>query len=277
MKPHALAATALAACSLVAAAAAAGSQTPPVLTFSITTTVTGDEQPAGVWVEQGPQRADLTRSGATYVGSMPGSGVVTVRSANLVAQYGPNQVTLPVRFVPGKPAMSFAVQNPPLLPCAHAAVSRLEAPGASYAAQLNAYYKARRLAQSGNCGETNQARVVRAWFDRSYTLADSNDHIGLDAEAASALKAIPLHRTYARIMEQRMTSRLAQLDYAYQMALATDGEYAAAAAVNAALITRLQSDETFANAVAQYQDLTVGQLRLDASVLDRQAAAVGPQ
>ena len=208
---------------------------------------------------------------------MPSSGVITVRGANLVAQYGADQVTLPVRFVPGKPAMSFAVQNPPLVPCVHSAVARLEAPGPSYAAQLEAYYSARRLARSGTCGPSMKSRVVKAWFDRSYVLADNNDHIALDAEAAAALKAFPLHQAYAGIMEQRMSSRLAQLDYSYQMALASDGEYAAAAAVNEAMIERLEGDQTFASAVAEYQDLTVGQLRLDATILNRRAVMAGPQ
>lgn len=254
-----------------------GGQPAPAQDFSITATSSGAEQPTQMWVEQGPQRIPLTASGGAYVGSVPRSGVMTVRGANLVAEYGREQITLPVRFVPGKPAMILAIQNPELLPCVHARVAQLEAPGASYGAQLSAYYQARRLAQSRTCGPTMERRVVKAWFDRSYTLAKENDHIALDAEAAKALKAIPQHQAYARIMEQRMASRLVQLDYAYQMALLGAGEYAAAVEVNDALTERLQEDTTLASAAAEYQNLTVDRLQLDAVVLNERVTRATPE
>ncbi|RZJ45535.1 MAG: hypothetical protein EON87_07275 [Brevundimonas sp.] len=248
----------------------------PATTFSFTATSAGDVAPGRLWIEQGPQSFPLTLSGSNWSGTAPASGVVLTRRANLLAQYTDGQVTLPIRFVPAKPQMRFSVQNPPLLTCIPPNVTRLEAPGASYAAQVDAYFKARRLALSGNCGATMQRRVVKAWFDRSYVLQNDNDHIALDQEAKAALQAYPQHAAYATLMGNQASGRSAQIDYNYQQALFQSQDYSAAVEVNAAMTERIREDEGFA-AGALEQGVTLDRLVSDSVVLEARRDAAAPE
>lgn len=248
----------------------------PVATFSFTATSTGDTPPGRLWIEQGPQSFPLTLAGGSWSGTAPASGIVLTRRANLLAQYAGAQVTLPIRFVPGKPQMRFSVQNPPLLTCIPPNVTWLEAPGSSYAAQMDAYFKARRLALSGNCGATMQRRVVKAWFDRSYVLQDENDHIALDQEAKTALQAYPQHAAYAILMGNQAFGRSAQIDYSYQQALFRSQDYAAAVEVNAAMAERIREDDGFA-AGALAQGVTLDRLGSDSVVLEARRDAAAPE
>lgn len=74
-----------------------------------------------------------------------------------------------------------------------------------------------------------------------------------------------------------MASRLVQMDYAYQMALFGAGEYVTAVEVNDALTGLLQGDAALANAVAEYQALTMDRLQRDSVVLTSYVTRAGPQ
>lgn len=249
-----------------ALAGAATGQPEPPQTFSFTSTWTGEAEPVRLWVEQGPQQFTMTRSGTSWTGTAPGAGIVLSRRASLLAEFADGRIALPIRFVPAKPQMRFSVQNPALLACIPPNVTRLESPGPSYSAQADAYFKARRLAQEGDCGPTMQRRVVKAWFDRSYILQKENDHIALDQEALAALQAYPQHTNYATLMGNQATGRQAHIDYAYQQSLYFSKDFAAAAEVNAAIAERIREDETFA-AGALEQGLTLGRLQSDGALL----------
>lgn len=241
-------------------------QPEPPQTFSFTSTWAGDAEPVRLWIEQGPQQFPMTRSGSSWTGTAPAAGIVLSRRASLLAQYADGRVALPIRFVPAKPQMRFSVQNPTVLACIPPNVTRLETPGPSYSAQVDAYFKARRLAQEGDCGTTMQRRVVKAWFDRSYNLQNENDHIALDQDALAALKVYPQHTAYATLMGNQATGRQAHIDYAYQQSLYFSRDFAAAVEVNAAIAERIQEDEAFA-AGALEQGLTLGRLQSDGALL----------
>lgn len=258
--------------TLSLAGGAAGEPGPSSM-FRFTSTWAGDVAPTRLWIEQGPQQFPLTRSGATWAGTAPASGVVLTRRANLMAEYPDGAVTLPIRFVPARPEMQFAVQNPPLLTCIPPNLTRLER-AVAYSEQVDAYFKARRLAQSGDCGATNQARVVRIWFDRSFNLASENDHIAPDEEAYRQLRAYAAHRAYADGMWARLNGLTAGLDYRYQMSLASQGDYSAAAEVNAAIVERLASSEALTADAAQYQGVTEALLASDGAYLRARASTM---
>lgn len=276
-RAKAIAAALIAAPGLALAFAPAAGPAPAP--FEIEAGWRSETEPGRMWIERGPDRVDLAKQGAAYR-AQTAHQELTSSQALLVAQFGTREVSLPIRFTPAKPKMAFTVQDGPVVPCTDAQVRRLEAPGPTYTAQVDAYFRARRLAKEGDCGSIRQ-RVVKAWFDRSFALADSHDHITLDVEAKDELMKYPGQANYASVMASRALTRLVQIDYGYQQALVEDGAWAEAAEVNAALVERLDADQGLALAAAQYQGVTDERLTLDRDFIEARAtvaeAAAGPE
>lgn len=238
--------------------------------FEITTTWSGEAEPTAMWIEQGPSRVNLTLAEGVFKASAPFGSTLLTRRATLVAAYGDELVTLPVRFVPSAPTMRFSIHAARPTSCVDSAIRRLEAPGSAYSAQVQAYFTAKKMAVltgASACATVTRARVVKAWFDRSYILARDNAHIAIDTDAAAALKAIPAHRAYAERMEREIMTRAAGLDYNATRQMARAGEFAAALATNQALTRSLEADPDLAQAVAEVQRIDGERLSLDRDYL----------
>lgn len=270
---------ALGALALDAGAQSFAQSTPgatPGPAFEITATWSGDDEPTAMWIEQGPSRLALTRSGQAFSGRAPIGAVLLTRRATLVAAYGGELVTLPVRFVPSDPVMEFSVHAARPTACVDSAIRRLETPGSTYSAQVQAYFTAKKLvALTGRsaCVPLTRARVVKAWFDRSYSLARDNAHIAIDTEAAEALKKIPAQQAYAERMEREILTQGFGLDYNASRRLAAHGAFVEALATNQALTQSLEADDALAQAVAEVQKVNAARLSMDRDFLAARAEA----
>jgi hypothetical protein len=253
------------ACSLIALASTAAAQP----RYLISVEFRGDP----------PQKVYLDRSGATPEALTNKDNVfsITVASPNRVTEaqlravYNDGgEASLGIRFVPFSPTVPVTVYRSAPAPCVNGIVEPLERPSSQVRANLEAYFKARDLAQgraTTPCGTTMTKRVARAWFNKSYALATNTTHLAFDRDSADFLRKVdPRSAPEIDKSLRQIEGREFALNYRLQLWAVTAGDLTLAQSVNDELVKALAQNPE-ARMAAGLQRIDARRLNEDAKYL----------